>query len=64
MKIRMLTGVAGKGFSAKAGDEVEFPEHIALRYLETAQAVPVVERKSKKTEKATRNSRRKNVESR
>jgi hypothetical protein len=38
MKIRMLTSMAGTNFSHNRGDEVEYPDAIAQRYVDAGIA--------------------------
>lgn len=45
MKIRMLTAMAGANFSHNRGDEVEYPDATAKRYIEAGIAEPVREAK-------------------
>ena len=41
MKVRMLTPIAGQGWSATVGDVVEFDNDSALRLIESGQAEPI-----------------------
>ena len=41
MLIRMLTGIAGRGFALDAGDEHDFPADEAVRLIKSGAAVPV-----------------------
>lgn len=55
MRIKMLTGVRGDP-SANPGEEVDVANHVALRYIESGQAIEVKVKKTRKrkTQKATR----------
>ena len=50
MIVRMLTSVAGVDFSVAPGQEIDFPDETAKRYLEAGMAEPV---RQAKVEKAT-----------
>ena len=43
MKIRMLTSIAGAGFSKEPGEEWETDDKQAIRLIEAGYAVPVAE---------------------
>lgn len=62
MRIKMLTGVVGDP-SANPGDEIDVPNHVAVKWIEAGSAEEVEEVKTpkkQKTSKATRST--KNVE--
>lgn len=41
MRVRMLTGIAGRGFALDPGDEGDFPQDEAVRLIAAGYAVPV-----------------------
>jgi len=64
MLVRLKTSIAGPGFALYPGDEREFPNDEAIRFIEAGYAVPVVSEIERAVERPTieRRGRRKSAE--
>lgn len=54
MRVRMVVGLSGPATNLVPGDEADFPEAEALRFIEAGFAVPVAEAKVERAVKSNR----------
>lgn len=54
MRVRMLVGLSGPAINLIPGDEADFPQAEALRFVDAGFAVPVAEPKVERAVKPTR----------